>query len=221
MARDWVRWKLLFGVAMSALVASLEAQQLDWFVHDTPSTNLLRSVCRAPSRFLAVGDDSTVLTSPDGAVWELQEVSMGRHWLQTVTHGTNGYVAAGLAGVLLTSTNGIDWTEQNSGTGFYLRGAAFGGGRYVVVGDGGTILTSPTGQVWTRQESGVEVQLEAVASNGEFFVAVGDQGTVLRSNSGGTGWAMADAPTAAWQPLPCRGHQYPDRARGSPAHRGR
>ena len=42
----------------------------------------------------------------------------------------------------MTSTNGVDWVNRNSGTGNGLLAVAYGNGTFVTVGYGGTILQS-------------------------------------------------------------------------------
>ena len=63
---------------------------------------------------------------------------------------TNGlFVTVGNVGSILTSSDGISWTERTSGTTKNLYGVTYGGGLLVAVGDNGTILTSSSGTSWT------------------------------------------------------------------------
>jgi len=52
-------------------------------------------------------------------------------------------VAVGDGGTILTSPDGVSWTERDSGTSNWLWGVTYGNGTFVAVGDYGTILTSP------------------------------------------------------------------------------
>jgi hypothetical protein len=45
-------------------------------------------------------------------------------------------------GTILTSPDGVDWTQRISG-GYRLNGVAYGNGLFLAVGDDGAILTSP------------------------------------------------------------------------------
>jgi len=52
-------------------------------------------------------------------------------------------------GIILTSSDGIDWIIRGSGTLYTLTGIVWANGQYVVVGTSGTVLTSPDGINWT------------------------------------------------------------------------
>jgi hypothetical protein len=52
-------------------------------------------------------------------------------------------VAVGWNGAILTSPDGVTWTQRDSGTSNNLSGVAYGNGTFVAVGWHGTILTSP------------------------------------------------------------------------------
>jgi len=62
--------------------------------------------------------------------------------LRGVTYGNGIFVAVGYD-IILTSTDGVTWTKQTSGTSKELRGVTFGNNTFVAVGLNGTILTSP------------------------------------------------------------------------------
>ncbi|MCD4817016.1 MAG: M23 family metallopeptidase [Methanosarcinales archaeon] len=60
------------------------------------------------------GQARTILTSPNGADWELQSVKDGGH-LKDVAWGNSKFIAVGYDGTVLTSKDGSDWTEQSLG----------------------------------------------------------------------------------------------------------
>ena len=103
---------------------------------------------------------------------------------------------------ILTSSDGVSWSPQTSGTTQNLYDVAWGNDRFVAVGEGalaGTgiqaiILTSPDGVSWTRQVSGTTNDLRSVAWGGNQFVAVGINGTILTSLDGAT-WTARDSGT--------------------------
>jgi hypothetical protein len=84
-------------------------------------------------------------------------------------------VAVGDFGTILTSPDGVNWTQRASGTGDWLWGVTYGNGLFVAVGGGGTILTSPDGVNWTRRASGTSNWLRGVTYGNGTFVAVGDR----------------------------------------------
>jgi hypothetical protein len=75
-----------------------------------------------------------------GTTWTLRNLG---NPLGGVAYGNGLFVAVGWNGAILTSPDGVTWTQRTSGTGNGLNGVAYGNGRFVAVGRGGTILTSP------------------------------------------------------------------------------
>jgi hypothetical protein len=104
--------------------------------------------------------------------------------LSSVLSYSNGFVGVGAGGTIYVSTNGLSWTQRNSGTVNNLHGVTAGNGLLVAVGDGGAIQTSPSGLIWTSRSSGTSLPLYSVACSNGVFVAVGSQGTVLTSPDG-------------------------------------
>lgn len=103
---------------------------------------------------------------------------------------TPGYslVAVGAGGAILQSSDGVNWTQAQSGTSYALRGVSVYGintvtPTFVAVGDQGTILTSTDGVHWGLQPSGTTNNLRAVHCDtpSNTCVAVGDGGTILMS----------------------------------------
>jgi PKD repeat protein len=117
--------------------------------------------------------------------WQLRNKG---NLFNAVTYGNGTFVAVGPYGKILTSPDGITWTERDSGTSRYLNGVAFGNGTFVVVGDYGKILTSPDGATWTVRDSGISYELYGITYGNAIFVAVGYEGIVLTSPDGLT-WA--------------------------------
>jgi len=112
----------------------------------------------------------------------LNDVIYGKDLIVAVGEGarssTDNY------GAILTSTDGIHWTNRITGTKNTLYGAAWSGNLYVVVGKNETILTSKDGAVWTKRASGSSYDLTDVVWTGNQFVAVGTEGTIITSNDG-------------------------------------
>ena len=123
--------------------ATITSNTNDWFygmAYGTVSGN---------SMFVTVGDSGTLLTSPDGVAWTLQN-SGDTHHLFGVGYGNGTFVAVGTVGAILTSTDGTTWTPRLSGTGAYLYGTAYGNSTFVAVGASGTVLASAdNGTTWT------------------------------------------------------------------------
>jgi hypothetical protein len=98
--------------------------------------------------------------------------------------GANRFVIVGEIGAIQSSSDGVVWTAQSSGTANALADVVFANGRFVAVGSSGTILTSTNGSNWTAAASGVSAALAAVTYGNGIYVAVGASGTVLTSGNG-------------------------------------
>ena len=119
-----------------------------------------------------------------------------------VTLPTNGlFVTVGNVGSILTSSDGISWTERTSGTTKNLYGVTYGGGLFVTVGDNGTILTSSDGTTWTengqnlRSNWGDAQYFKAVTYRKKLFVLGGRNGKIMNSPDGIT-WKQRKSGTS-------------------------
>jgi len=112
--------------------------------------------------------------------------------LESVAYGTNVYVAVGGGGAIVTSPDGVDWTNRASGTTEWLSDITYGSRVFVAVGSAGTILTSPDGITWESQNSGTAADLAGITWGGGMFVAVGELGLIFTSSDGIT-WERTPA----------------------------
>lgn len=108
-----------------------------------------------------------------------------------VTYANGTFAAVTDQGNLLTSADGLTWSNQAIDPGIWLVSIAYGDGLWVVVGDKGTILTSSDLKAWTKANSGTinklnyvtfdAVATPPVADLPSPFIVVGDGGTILSS----------------------------------------
>ena len=93
-------------------------------------------------------------------IFSITIISCGGSDDKVTVSTTNGlFVTVGNVGSILTSSDGISWTERTSGTTKNLYGVTYGGGLLVAVGDNGTIITSSSGTSWTSRTSGITKNL--------------------------------------------------------------
>src|SRR6185436_3314461 len=97
-------------------------------------------------------------------------------------------VAVGDNGSIYTSTNGVHWRKQSSGTSQWLRGITWGNGTFVAVGENGKLLTSVNGTNWTSHTSGTAEHLNRVTYANNRFTAVAEAGECRFSTNNGVNW---------------------------------
>lgn len=136
-----------------------------------------------------------------------------------IVYANGLFVAVGPSGKILSSTNGANWTIQNSGVSLDLRGIAYGtpllgSPMFVAVGDNGCILTSPNGISWTRSPATTNnMRLNSVAFGNGRFIAVAsrtfsDASNVLLSFDGVNWDGKSFAPAFADPSSYCYGTPY-------------
>lgn len=133
---------------------------------------------------MAVGEDGTILRSPDLGAWE-RVPPPTPEWLYGVAFGGGRFVAVG-SGPILASEDGRAWRPV-ARPGEFLGDVAWGPGGFVAVGMGGSLLHSPEGLAWTPLAPATRAHLRGVVHGREGYVAVGDGGTILHSPDG-KGW---------------------------------
>ena len=142
--------------------------------------------------YVIVGDSGSILTSSDGGItWTAQyapdtvflPIGNGMN-LYDVAYANGLLVAVGWdnstsSGVILTSPDGINWTQVTPNpTAEPLHGVTHGPCGWVAVGANGTVLISPNGTSWTAETSSTTAALRRVAYGNNRYVAVGE-GTTL------------------------------------------
>jgi hypothetical protein len=120
------------------------ADGINWQASST--TNLvLYAVAYGNGTFVATGEITNggpvVLLSSNGMNWTPQGAPYESK--QGVTYASGQFVAVGVAGQILTSSDGANWIFRHGGYGFAdLYSVTYGNGRFVALGAGGTILES-------------------------------------------------------------------------------
>ena len=99
-------------------------------------------------------------------------------------------VAVGQGGAIVTSHDGVAWTNQISGTKTDLNAITWADKQLVAVGSNGAILTSPDGNAWTSRASGTTAYLNGVAGHDGQIIVIGPHDTILASSDYGKTWAV-------------------------------
>jgi hypothetical protein len=117
-------------------------------------------------RFIAVGDNGTIIVSGnDGISWTrmASTVTCGLHDITQGPAVTGSiYVAVGRGGCILTSTNNINWTVRNSSTVADLFAVSYTGGRFLALGQNGAGVYSTDGITWSIYNTGLTNTVYAI-----------------------------------------------------------
>ena len=141
-----------------------------WARRTSGTTNWLVAVTFGNGRYLAVGDNGTILTSTNAIVWTPVSSTGTTARLNNVLFAQNKFVAVGEGGAIVVSTDGTTWNPVTSNAGTaWLRGLAYGPGNWIATGQSGTITTSLDGITWTKRGgSAGQADFEAVTNTDSF-----------------------------------------------------
>lgn len=129
--------------------------------------------------------------------------------LNDVTWDGENFIVVGNGGVILTSTNGVDWAERESGTDVDLAAIAHHGANVVTVGRDTTVLLSTDhGESWSVKPTGYSFEPQAIAINASQIVIGGmapdtSDAYIIRSVDVGENWLLVE-------PLPQTRHFITD-----------
>ena len=173
--------KYLLALVTFTLVALTTAStraQEQWLSRTSDVTNNLWSVAHGgipTAQWVAVGEQGTILTSPDGINWTKRPSGFPTRWLVSVGYGAGVWIAVGEGGLVLTSPDALVWTPRTSGTTARLNGIAYGGGRWIAVAESGELLTSTDSVTWTKLSPSTDRLRGLLYAYGQ-FVITGDNG---------------------------------------------
>ncbi len=157
----------------------------------------------APAFFFAVGYGGRRLTSLDGHVWQNDHSDVAHggdddDLLRDACFGHGVYLAVGgsRVGRMLTTTDGVDYSQFTDDRG-WLGGCAFGNGMFVAVGSDRSIRSLDDGVTWTdpttQRVGGLNWQARDLAFGAGRFVAAGDHG--LSTSIDGVAWSTPTGPS--------------------------
>lgn len=171
-----------------------------WQTIPTQFSDPIHSIAFGQGAYVACGGGfilrkPLLASSPDIQTWTNQIRGFDREFT-SVSYLNHQFLAPGFSRetgkstLILTSSDGIDWTPWDSSTEKAIEDITYGKGKYVAVGLDGVIVSSEDGKNWTPRESGVTVHLGNVAYGNRMFVALGNpnfetgEETILTSNDG-------------------------------------
>ena len=111
-----------------------------------------------------------------------------------MTYGSEIFVAVGHDETILTSKDGVSWTQVRTGT-YNLNNVIYKNGLFLSSGTDGRTLNSSDGQRWKIMTPEIKFDLFGVSYGKREFVFVGENGTV-RTSPDGIGWTSRTSGTS-------------------------
>jgi photosystem II stability/assembly factor-like uncharacterized protein len=149
----------------------------------------LRKIIWDGSKYVAVGEKGTIVTSTDGINWKINDNSK-QYYLVDVSSNGKADVATGTEGTIMTSTNGKDWSKCDSGMKQTIRSINNNGKMFVALAyENGKpfIIISEDGTNWKTTYAPNEYKdYSYVLWDGKGFIILGDDSTLVSTD--GTSW---------------------------------
>jgi hypothetical protein len=203
---------LLLATALAVAVPVLPAVAGSGYT--LPPSTQLRAVAYGNGTYVMAGDydDTSVttstgsvlfLTSPDGSTWTVQP-AINNIEIVGIAFGSSLFVAVGrtpgkthTSGVVLTSGDGVHWTQQNSFD-VEFNSVVYGAGTFVLIGYNDN-YTSTDGVNWTpisKQYAGALYEYFQLLYTGSVFADFNE--TQFASSPNGAVWQTADMGVIDW-----------------------
>ena len=165
-----------------------------WIKRGNGGISSLKSIVFGNNLYTAVGGRDSII-SKDGIKWNTGNSILDKGGLNDVIFLNSNFISVGGfngdgTGIILSSTDGLQWQRNASDFQSILHGVVYGMGLYVVVGQSGTILTSNNLNNWESRFSGYKETLHGVSFGKGLFVTVGgslfsdSNGQILNSDDG-------------------------------------
>lgn len=117
---------------------------------NSPTSENYEGVAFGNGRWVVVGDEGTILSSPDGVDWNLENNPAAPSRLDDVAFGNGVFVAIGRGPkMVLTSPDGQTWTKREPALSGCME-VIFDGTRFTALLSGGFIAVSTNGADWAQ-----------------------------------------------------------------------
>ncbi|HEY1660859.1 MAG TPA: sigma-70 family RNA polymerase sigma factor [Verrucomicrobiae bacterium] len=165
------------------------------------------AIAGTPTETVAAGIDGRIATRDNASgVWKIQTFT-GDPDFRAIVYANNQYVVVRESGSIMTSPDGLQWTNQVSPTKKNLLGIFWDGHQYLAGGDQGTILSSPDGINWTSINSNSKINFYGFSYSGTRYVAVGNDGIWISDDS--ITWApLTNAPSVPFTACVWTGSEF-------------
>jgi len=192
-------------------IASGGTMQWTTVANSTFGTTGINRIAYGGGKFVAVGQEGKMATSPDGTTWTaVTDSTFGTAVILSIAYvqldaNTGMFVAGSEGGEMATSPDGTTWTAvTNSNFGSYpINTIAYGNGKFVAGSIYSKMVYSSDGITWTAVTNSpftANQYFSAIAYGGGKFVAVGgsidpvdSNGKMAYSSDGETWIAVMDS----------------------------
>ena len=175
----------------------------NWEPRDAAVVQIWKSIAYGNGVFVAVADNSRVMTSADGIAWTDQgwpDLGYGN-----LTYGNGAFVFVARGRLSATSTDGINWTKHNDALpeDNNWSDVTYGNGWFVAVSTDGTnrVARSPDGINWTAHSAVEASNWSSVTYGNGMFVAVSytwDATHPVMTSTDGATWMPQTAASGPW-----------------------
>jgi hypothetical protein len=155
-----------------------------------PTNSRLNAVAYGNGRFVAVGNNGTIITSIDGDVWSL--TASGTIALRSISWGNGRFVAAGENLGAMTSADGVLWSPYTALTPADSNGSSesvnvtFCKNQFFLLGPR-AVYASSDGRSWKEQPIDQSIMVRAMAYGNAAFVGVGGARALVSTD--GSTWS--------------------------------
>ena len=157
-----------------------------WTEQTSGTGNNLSDVTYGQGLYVAVGQSSTILTSPDGVTWTSRSAPTSMPLIDDIAFANGVFVACGLAtNPIIYSADGITWSIGSGPSPATAKGVAYGNSKWVVVASGAVYISTNNGVSWTTTISIAALNnVTSLSFANGYFIASTSTPTLVRSSDG-------------------------------------
>lgn len=172
------------------------------FVNSAGESNAWAAVAFGADKFVAVSSSGTtraMYSTNNGVTWTLGTVPAGvstATWT-SVTYGDGVFVAVASNGFVMSSTDGISWTQRTASTASVpWQSVAYGNGVFVAVANssGTRVMSSADGVTWTTRTAPTTQSWTGITFGGGIFIAAATSSSTVIWSNDGTTWFNRGTP---------------------------
>jgi hypothetical protein len=160
------------------------------------ATSYPTTICFGNNKFVAAGNNTgTLKESSNGIDWSNLTLpgTANSYRIESVVYSEDRFVALGVQGgvnqinatqptIVLSSTDGTNWTALPTLSPAGVKYATFAKGSYVLAADSGNVYASANGQNWVRQQKATNRNLQTIYFGNDIILAAGIGGAMLYSS---------------------------------------